>query len=182
MHADQTHGINDLRSFFISNKKPINVFADTTTSKYLKKNFSYCFDTYSREYPAILKLNKISKRLFIKDKKKNVLIKPITVQHGNVYSICYIINKKLAYISDVSKIFNKDYKYFKNLKYLIIDCLWYKNHPSHFNLEKSLEIIKKFSPKKAILTNLHTDIDYNQIRKILPKNIVPAYDGLSVTL
>ena len=127
-------------------------------------------------------MNKISKRLIIKDKKKNVLIKPITVQHGNVKSICYIINKKLAYISDVSKIFNKDYKYFKNLKYLIIDCLWYRNHPSHFNLEKSLEIIKKFSPKKAILTNLHTDIDYNQIRKILPKNIVPAYDGLSVTL
>ncbi len=182
MHADQTHGINDLRSFFISNKKPINVFADTTTSKYLKKNFSYCFDTNSREYPAILKLNKISKRLFIKDKKKNVSIKPVTVQHGNVNSICYIINKKLAYISDVSKIFNKDYKYFKNLKYLIIDCLWYKYHPSHFNLEKSLEIIKKFSPKKAILTNLHTDIDYNQINKILPKNIVPAYDGLSVTL
>ena len=182
MHADQTHGINDLRSFFISNKKPINVFADTTTSKYLKKNFSYCFDTYNKEYPATLKLNKISKRLFIKDKKKNVLIKPVTVQHGNVNSICYIINKKLAYISDVSKIFNKDYKYFKNLKYLIIDCLWYRNHPSHFNLEKSLEIIKKFSPKKSILTNLHTDIDYNQIKKILPKNIVPAYDGLSVNL
>ncbi len=182
MHADQTHGINDLRSFFISNKKPIDIFADTTTSKYLKKNFSYCFDTYSKEYPAILKLNKISKRLFIKDKKKSVLIKPITVQHGNVNSICYIINKKLAYISDVSKIFNKDYKYFKNLKYLIIDCLWYRNHPSHFNLEKSLEIIRKFSPKKAILTNLHTDIDYNQIKKILPKNIIPAYDGLSVIL
>jgi len=182
MHADQTHGINDLRSFFISNKKPINVFADTTTSKYLKKNFSYCFDTYSREYPAILKLNKISKRLFIKDRKKNILIKPITVLHGNVNSICYIIDKKLAYISDVSKIFNKDYKYFKNLKYLILDCLWYRNHPSHFNLEKSLEIIKKFSPKRAILTNLHTDIDYNQIRKVLPKNTVPAYDGLSVTL
>ena len=182
MHADQTHGVNDLRSFFISNKKPINVFADSITSKYLKKNFSYCFDTYSREYPAILKLNKISKRLFIKDKKKNILIKPVIVQHGNVNSICYIINKKLAYISDVSKIFHKDYKYFKNLKFLIIDCLWYRNHPSHFNLEKSLEIIKRFSPKKAILTNLHTDIDYNQIKKILPKNTVPAYDGLSVSL
>ena len=182
MHADQTHGINDLRSFFISSKKPIDVFADNITSKYLKKNFSYCFDTHSREYPATLKLNKISNKLFIKDKKKNVLIKPIKVQHGNVSSICYVINKKLAYISDVSKIFDKDYKYFKNLKYLIIDCLWYKNHPAHFNLEKSLEIIKKFSPKKAILTNLHTDIDYNQISKILPKNTVPAYDGLTVTL
>ncbi len=182
MHADQTHGINDLRSFFISNKKPINVYADKTTSKYLKNTFSYCFDTYNREYPATLKLNNFSKKLFIKCKRKNILIKPIKVQHGKVQSICYIINKKLAYISDVSKIYTKDNKYFKNLKYLIIDCLWYRNHPSHFNLEKSLEIIKIFSPKKAILTNLHTDIDYNQIRKILPKNIVPAFDGLSVTL
>ena len=182
MHADQTHGINDLRSFFIRNKKPINVFADKITSKYLRKTFSYCFDTYSKEYPATLKLNNIDKNLFIKSKKKNILIKPIKVQHGNVQSICYIIDKKLAYISDVSKIFEKDYEYFKNLKYIIIDCLWYRYHPSHFNLDKSLEMIEKFSPKKAILTNLHTDIDYNEIRKRLPKNIIPAYDGLSLIL
>ena len=182
MHADQTHGINDLRSFFLSNKKPINVFADQTTSKYLRKNFSYCFDKHSKEYPATLKLNNLSKKLFIKNKKKNILIKPIKVQHGNVHSICYIVDKKLAYISDVNKIYKKDYKYFKNLRYLIIDCLWYKNHPSHFNLEKSLEMIKKFKPKKAILTNLHTDIDYEEIKRKLPKNIVPAYDGLSITL
>ena len=182
MHADQTHGINDLRSFFIRNKKPINVFADNLTSKYLKKTFSYCFDAYNREYPATLKLNNINKDLFIKNKKKNILIKPVKVQHGKVYSICYVIDKKLAYISDVSRIFEKDYKYFKNLKYLIIDCLWYRNHPSHFNFEKSLETINRFSPKKAILTNLHSDIDYNVIKEKLPKNIIPAYDGLSVNL
>jgi phosphoribosyl 1,2-cyclic phosphate phosphodiesterase len=182
MHGDQTHGINDLRSFFIRNKNPINVFADKVTSKYLRKTFSYCFDTYSKEYPATLKLNDIDKNLLIKSKKKNILIRPIKVQHGNVQSICYIVDKKLAYISDVSEIFEKDYKYFKNLKYLIIDCLWYKYHPSHFNLDKSLEMINKFSPRKAILTNLHTDIDYNEIKKKLPKNIIPAYDGLSVNL
>ena len=182
MHADQTHGINDLRSFFILNKKPIDVYADRVTSKYLKKTFSYCFDTYNKEYPATLRLNNISKKLFIKNKKKNILIEPIKVQHGNVVSICYIIDKKLAYISDVSKIYTKDYKNFKNLNYLIIDCLWYRNHPSHFNLEKSLEMIKKFSPKKAILTNLHTDIDYEEIKKKLPKNSTPAYDGLTLEL
>ena len=134
MHADQTHGINDLRSFFIRNKNPINVFADKVTSKYLRKTFSYCFDTYNKEYPATLKLNDIDKNLLIKSKKKNILIRPIKVQHGNVQSICYIVDKKLAYISDVSEIFEKDYKYFKNLKYLIIDCLWYKYHPSHFKM------------------------------------------------
>ena len=74
------------------------------------------------------------------------------------------------------------YKHFKNLKYLIIDCLWYRYHPSHFNLYKSLEMITMFSPRKAILTNLHTDIDYNEIKKKLPKNIIPAYDGISVNL
>ena len=127
-------------------------------------------------------IKKVLKNLFKKSKKKNILIRPIKVQHGNVQSICYTVDKKLAYISDVSEIFEKDYKYFKNLKYLIIDCLWYKYHPSHFNLDKSLEMIKKFSPRKAILTNLHTDIDYNEIKKKLPKNIIPAYDGLSVNL
>ena len=182
MHADQTHGINDLRSFFIQNKKPIDVFADDVTAKYLKKTFSYCFNNFSPDYPATLKLNRINKKLFIKNYNKNVNIKPIKVKHGGVISICYILNKKLAYISDVSEIFKKDYKYFKNLKYLIIDCLWYKSHPSHFNLEKSLEMIKKFSPKKAILTNLHSDLDYNELKKILPKNIIPAHDGYTLKL
>ena len=130
----------------------------------------------------ITSVNRINNNLFIKDTGKNRKIKPIKVQHGNVHSICYIIDKKLAYISDVSKIFNKDYKYFRNLQYLIIDCLWYRDHPSHFNLEKSLDMIKIFSPKKAILTNLHTDIDYVKIKKLLPKNIIPAHDGLTINL
>ena len=182
MHADQTHGINDLRCFFINRKKPINIFADKSTLKYLKKTFSYCFESGSKEYPATLKLNNINNKLFIKNKNKIIKIKPIKVQHGGVESICYIIAKKLAYISDVSKIFKKDFRYFKNLDYLIIDCLWYKPHPSHFNLEKSLEMIKIFNPKNAVLTNLHTDIDYKEIKKKLPKNVAPAYDGLSLDL
>jgi len=182
MHADQTHGINDLRAFFLKNKKPIEVFADRATSNYLKKTFSYCFNTYNKEYPATLKLNNINNKLFIKDLNKKIKIIPIKVQHGQVNSICYIIDKSLAYISDVSKIFKKDYKYFFNLKYLIIDCLWYKSHPSHFNLDKSLEMIRIFKPKKAVLTNLHTDLDYVDLKKNLPRNIIPAYDGLTINL
>ena len=73
-------------------------------------------------------------------------------------------------------------KYFKNLKYLIIDCLWYKKHPSHFNLEESLNLIKSLQPKKAILTNLHTDLDYNKLKTKLPKNVYPAYDGMILDL
>ena len=182
MHADQTHGINDLRSFFLKKKKPINIYADKTTSKYLIDSFSYCFKSYSEEYPATLKLNKINNNMIINNSIKNVRIKPIIVEHGKVKSTCYIIDKKIAYISDVSDIYKKDFNYFKGLKYLVIDCLWYDSHPSHFNLEKSLYFIKKFKPKNAILTNLSPVLDYKELKKLLPKNTIPAYDGLILNL
>ena len=104
------------------------------------------------------------------------------VEHGKVKSNCFIIDKKLAYISDVSKIHEKDFKYFKNLQYLIIDCLWYNFHPSHFNLETSLDLIKKLKPKKSILTNLSPILDYKTLKKKIPKNVIPAHDGLTVNL
>ena len=182
MHGDQTHGINDLRSFYINSRKQINVYADTYTSKYLINTFSYIFKSYSKEYPATLKLNKLPKNLFIKNNYKKISIRSIMVDHGKVKSNCFIIDKKLAYISDVSKIYDKDNKYLKNLKYLIIDCLWYNFHPSHFNLETSLAAVKKFKPKKAILTNLSPVLDYKALKKKLPKNVIPAHDGLIINL
>jgi len=182
MHGDQTHGINDLRSFYINSKKQIDVYADKYTSKHLKKSFSYIFKSYEKEYPATLKLNKLPKKIFTKNYEKKVTIKSVIVKHGNVKSNCFIIDKKLAYISDVNKIYDKDFKYFKNLNHLIIDCLWYNFHPSHFNLETSLDMIKKFKPKIAILTNLSPVLDYNELKKKLPKNVIPAHDGLTINL
>ena len=182
MHADQTHGINDLRVFYIQNKKTIPVYADGPTKNYLYNTFRYCFVTNSREYPATLKLNTIDKNLKISDGKKKLQIRSISVKHGNVKSICYIIDKKIAYISDISDISKKDFIYFRNLKYLIIDCLWLKYHPSHLNLESSIKFIRMFKPKKAILTNLHSDLDYKILKKTLPKNIEPAFDGLTIKL
>ena len=182
MHGDQTHGINDLRSFYINSKKQINVYADNHTSKYLQNSFSYIFKSYSKEYPATLKLNKLTNNIKAKNGNKKINIKSVIVEHGKVKSNCFIIDKKLAYISDVSKIFEKDFKYFKNLKYLIIDCLWYNFHPSHLNLESSLNLIKKFEPRRAILTNLSPVLDYKALKKLLPKNVIPAFDGLTINL
>ena len=122
------------------------------------------------------------KNIYTRNKNKKINIQSSTVDHGKVNSNCFIIDKKLAYISDVSKIFKKDFKYFKNLKYLIIDCLWYNFHPSHFNLESSLNIIKIFKPKKAILTNLSPVLDYKVLKKLLPANVIPAHDGLTLEL
>ena len=146
------------------------------------KSFKYCFVNNNKEYPATLKLNNIKKNIILKNGSNRSIIQTIKVQHGKVDCICYIIDKKLAYISDVSNIRNKDLKYFRNLKYLIIDCLWFRYHPSHLNLENSLKLIEKLKPKKAILTNLHSDLDYDYLKNYLPKNISPAYDGLTIKL
>ena len=74
------------------------------------------------------------------------------------------------------------FKELQNLKYLIIDCLKFKKHPSHFNLKESLFVHHSLKPKKTILTNLHYDLDYNSLLKKLPPNVIPAYDGLSLNL
>ena len=181
-HADQVHGINDLRIFSLLNKKKISVYADQVTRKYLIKNFLYCFKD-SKGYKAILKLKSLKKKIIFNNNNNNkILINTISVKHGNIKSQAIIINKSCAYLSDANKIFNKDLKYFKKLKYLIIDCLRFKKHPSHFNLDDVIELVKILNPKKTILTNLHSDLDYNYLIKILPKNIIPAYDGMRLNL
>ena len=181
LHADQTHGINDLRPFFLITKKQIPVFADSITSKYLKSTFNYCFKS-SYGYPSTLKLNRLKKKHIFKDKKNKITIEAIPTEHGNIESICYLINKKLAYASDISLFYEKDYKKLKNLNFLIIDCLWYRKHSAHFNLDQVLNLVKLLTPKKTILTNMHSDLDYGQLKKNLPKNIEPGYDGMTINL
>ena len=177
-HADQTHGINDLRVFYLHKRKKIPVYADRTTKNYLLKSFQYCFRA-SSEYPPILKMNDLKKIHKFKYNKKFIEIKSIPVQHGNINCISYIINNKIAYASDVNKIYKKDIYNFMNLKYFIVDCLRYNFHYSHFNLKNVLELVDFIKPKKTILTNLNIEMDYNNLKGKLPKNIVPAFDGMS---
>ena len=178
MHADQTHGINDLRVFFLKNKKKIPIYTDSNTKKYLLKSFGYCFKKHY-DYPPTLELLNIKKKFLIDN---SINIESVKVGHGNIDSLSFIINKKIAYLPDANKIYDKDIKIFKNLDYLIIDCLRYKKHPSHFNLDDILRINKLLNPKKVILTNLHSDLDYDTLSDILPNNIKPAYDGLTLNI
>ena len=180
-HADQTHGINELRVFTLKNRKKIPIYADLITKRSLQKTFGYCFKDY-KNYPSILDANTLKSKHILKDVNTKIVIKSLKVHHGSIKSICYIINDKCAYAPDVNKIDNKDLKYLKNLKYFIIDCLRYNYHSTHFNLDDALKLIRKIKPKKSILTNLSNEIDYNEIKKILPKNVTPAYDGLTVLI
>ena len=181
LHADQTHGINDLRAFYLINKKQIPIFADNKTLKYLQSTFGYCFKS-SYGYPSTLISNKLKKKHVFKNENNKLIIESIPTEHGQIESICYLINKRLAYASDISSFYKRDLKKLMKLDFLIIDCLWYRIHPSHFNLDQVLDLVKILLPKKTILTNMHFDLDYDQLKKILPKNIIPGYDGLTINL
>ena len=179
MHADQSHGINELRTFFLKNKKKVPIYADKLTSKYLINTFGYCFKKNYDGYPASLKMNILKKEHVFREHNEKLSIKPIKIKHGSINCMSYIINKKCAYASDISKIYDKDIKHFYNLKYFVVDCLRFEKHVSHFNLEDVLSLIKILKPKKTFLTNLNNEMDYKQLINLLPKNVKPAYDGLS---
>ena len=148
----------------------------STTLRLLMDRHDYCFFG-GQGYIPILKGNLIKKNFTLSKKKTKIDFTSFDVSHGKIKSTAYIFNK-IAYISDCNGIENKDIKKLMNLKYLIIDCLKISPHPSHFNLDQALYLSKIIKPKKTILTNLHTDLDYQFLKKNLPKNIIPAYDGM----
>ena len=178
-HADQTSGIFEMRPFFWKNKKKIPVYASSKTIKELKDKYTFCF-SQRHGYKPIMKANTIQKKFLIKKDNTQLFVDAFEVEHGMIKSTGYRFDD-IAYISDCNKINNSVSKKLLNLKYLIIDCLRKEKHPSHFNFDDAISFIKIVKPQKTILTNLHVDMDYYDLKKKLPKHIIPAFDGLNVS-
>ena len=179
-HSDQTNGLFELRPFYWIDKKKINIYGTFKTMNHLRKRFDFCFNKISN-YPPIVKANILKNKFSLGHFKEKVFFKTLLLKHGAVKSVAYIFENS-AYISDCNDLSIININALKNLKYLIIDCLKVKKNFAHFNLEQSLYVQKHLKPKKTILTNLHSDLDYNNLSRILPKNVVPAYDGLTINL
>ena len=179
-HADQTNGLFELRPFYWINKKKINIYGNLQTINHLKKRQDYLFKKIS-VYPPIVKANVVNSRFSLGKLNEKIHFKAIKTKHGDTTSVIYIF-ENTAYISDSNDLSIVNIKELQNLKYLIIDCLKFKKHPSHFNLKESLFVHNSLKPKKTILTNLHHDLDYGFLLRNLPKNVLPAYDGLTLNL
>ena len=176
-HADQTSGIFEMRPFFWKNKKKIPIYGSSKTIKELKNKYTFCF-TSRHGYKPIMKANIVKNKFKISSNNSIIEIEPFEVTHGMIKATGYLFDK-IAYISDCNKISKKVSKKLMNLEFLIIDCLRKNKHPSHFNFDDAVDFVKFVKPKKTIFTNLHTDLDYYFLKKKLPKNIIPAFDGLS---
>ncbi len=179
-HADQTNGLFELRPFFWKKRKKINIYGNSRTINDLKSKNRYLFQKVN-DYPPIVKPNIIKNSFSIGSSEEKVFFRTLIVKHGKVKSVVYIF-ENIAYISDSNDLSIVNNKYLYNLNYLILDCLKIDKHPSHFNLSEAIYIFNRLKPKKMILTNLNHDLDYDFLLRNLPKNVLPAYDGLTINL
>jgi phosphoribosyl 1,2-cyclic phosphate phosphodiesterase len=183
-HADHTHGIDELRAFYLRDRRRVPVWADQTTGELLMSRFGYCFYTApGSDYPPILGLNRLvaGTGVTINGKGGVLTLLPFIVHHGTIEALGVRIGG-LAYTPDLNGIPDRALEALSDLDVWIVDALRIDPHPSHFHLEETLEWIARIKPKRAILTNMHIDLDYGWLSRTLPKPVEPAYDGMTVTI
>jgi phosphoribosyl 1,2-cyclic phosphate phosphodiesterase len=183
-HADHSHGIDDLRPLFLHARKRVDVYLDEATDRELRKKFGYCFETPpGSEYPAIVQAHPAvaGRPINVNGAGGTISVLPVLQQHGDIYSLGYRFGG-LGYSCDVNGVPDESLAAFSGLDVWILDALRYDPHPSHFSLDDALHWIERLRPKRAILTNLHSDLDYEELRAKLPPHVEPAYDGLKLAL
>ncbi|MEP1930396.1 MAG: MBL fold metallo-hydrolase [Roseibium sp.] len=183
-HADHLHGIDDLRALMVHSGRRTPVFMDTFTFDRAYTAFSYCFETpEGSNYPPILDHQPIDlgSAVHVSGPGGELYFEPIKVGHGDIPALGFRIDNA-AYIPDVSDIPDSSFRLLNKLDLLILDCLRRRPHPSHFCLDDALEWTKRLSPRRTIFTNLHNDLDYQELTCELPETIEPAFDGQQLFL
>ncbi len=182
-HADQTHGLDDLRAFAIRARKRVPVYLDRDVAGEVVQRFRYCFEQAPGSwYPAILEeraLLPCGKPFSLAGPGGEIEATAFRQRHGPVDSFGYRIGA-LAYSSDVAELPADSFAILEGLKIWIVDALQMTAHGTHAHLERTLAWIERVKPERAILTNLHNTMDYQTLRAMLPPGVEPGYDGLSV--
>lgn len=181
-HADHVHGIDDLRMVVFNRKERLPVWADRPTQERLYAGFGYAFtQPQGSPYPPILEMRTIDGDVTIEGAGGPITFHPIKVDHGSIDALGFRIGT-LAYVPDVVEIYDAAWDSLNDLDIWIVDALRRTPHPTHAHLERTLEWIARAAPKRAVLTNMHIDLDYETLRDETPDHIEPAFDGMRLTL
>ena len=183
-HADHTHGIDDLRGLFIRHRQPVDVYMDENTSKTMHDRFGYCFRSPpGSEYPPIVAEHRIApgRQVVVGGAGGTITVLPVLQDHGDIPSLGFRFGA-LAYSCDLSRLPEPSVAALAGIAVWIVDALRYRPHPSHFSVDDALGWIERIKPGRAILTNLHADLDYEELRARLPSNVEPAFDGLTIEI
>jgi len=181
-HADHTHGIDDLRPLFVSKRRRVDVWLDEPTSRAMHARFGYCFMTPpGSEYPPIAHERRLvpGQAITISGQGGDIEVMPVLQNHGDIPSLGFRIGN-VAYSADIKYLPDESLPLMEGLDVWIVDALRRAPHPSHLNLDEALYWIDRVNPKRAVLTNLHTDMDYATLTAELPQHIVPGFDGMTL--
>ncbi|MDB0061816.1 MBL fold metallo-hydrolase [Octadecabacter sp.] len=181
-HADHVHGLDDIRMVVYNMRQRLQVWADGDTGNQLLARFGYAFvQPKGSSYPPICDLNTIDGDVVIDGAGGAITLTPFEVEHGSIDALGFRIGNA-AYLPDVSNIPDDVWPHLQNLDLWIVDALRRDPHPTHAHLAKTLEWIDRVAPKRAVLTNMHIDLDYATLAAETPDHITPAFDGLTLTL
>ena len=181
-HADHTNGIDDLRPLYLIMGRRLDIYMDESTSRIVRRGFSYVFETPNgSSYPAIATEIRLTAGRLCRIEGAGGAIEamPFDLDHGDISALGFRFGT-LAYTPDVKRIPEASRPFLEGLDLWIIDALRDRPHPSHFSVDDALSWIETMRPRRAILTNLHTDLDYETLRGRLPAHVTPAYDGMRV--
>ena len=180
-HADHTHGVDDLRAFFIKQRQLVDVYVDAQTGETLRARFGYCFQSPpGSEYPPILREHRLvaGQPVTIAGQGGSITALPIVQAHGDIDSIGFRFGN-VGNSCDLGGMPRDSAAALAGLDVWIVDALRERPHPSHFSVSDALAWIERLKPRRAILTNLHSELDYEALRQKLPPNVEPAFDGMT---
>jgi len=182
-HADQSHGIDDLRMVALNGRRRVDVWMDEATSRTLTRRFDYCFTQLPGSgYPAILNEHRISEfgvPIRIEGAGGTIEAIPFDQDHGNIRSLGFRFGP-LAYSADVVGVPEDSFAILEGVDTWILDALRYAPHPTHAHLDLSMEWLENRHVNLGILTNMHVDLDYQTLVRDLPESVRPAYDGMVI--
>lgn len=179
-HADHVHGLDDLRMIVFNMRTRLPVYADGPTTNDLLNRFGYAFvQPPGSAYPPILDINSIKGDVTIDGAGGAITFTPFEVTHGNIDALGFRVND-VAYLPDVSDIPEAAWATLQNLDTWIVDALRRTPHPSHSHLSNTLDWIVRADPRRAVLTNMHIDLDYQTVADETPDHISPAFDGMTL--
>ncbi|HKL04491.1 MAG TPA: MBL fold metallo-hydrolase, partial [Roseovarius sp.] len=180
-HADHVHGIDDLRMIVFNMKQRLPVWADGDTQNALYARFGYAFmQPDDSPYPPILDMHTIEGDVVIDGAGGPITLTPFEVNHGSIEALGFRVGD-VAYLPDVAEIPDDVWPVLDGLECWIVDALRRTPHPTHSHLSQTLDWIARVAPRRAVLTNMHIDLDYQTVADETPDHITPAYDGMTLT-
>jgi phosphoribosyl 1,2-cyclic phosphate phosphodiesterase len=183
-HADQAHGIDDVRAFVYRRGAQLTAIMSPQTRQLLRERFQYIFETPDGSgYPPLMidRMLDPGEIATISGAGGDIELSLFDVLHGR--EPCSGVRLgPFAYTPDVNGLNDTAMTALRGATVWIVDALRDKPHPSHAHVNLTLDWISQIKPELSLLTNLHIDLDYKDLLKRLPEGVRPAYDGLEVTI